>query len=149
MCPVHAKLLPPNELDAITGWQGCYGDQRIQMSNICEVFFKTGFPHCGFYSSLTVQPQVLSRAHSKPLFLCQSAGTQSLWLWKAGEPGEAFNSCPVTAPSLHGFPLYMDMFCFNSSFLLAALSVAQRGTHLLFIGTYLGKGRNPIFLSNP
>lgn len=60
-----------------------------------------------------------------------------------------FNPCPVIAPSLHGFPLYMDMFCFDSSFLLAALSVAQRGTHSLFIGTYLGKERNPMFLSNP
>lgn len=62
---------------------------------------------------------------------------------------KAFNPCPLTAPSLHGFPLYMDMFCFSSFFLLAALSVAQRGTYSLFIGTYLGKGRNPMFLSNP
>lgn len=61
---------------------------------------------------------------------------------------EAFNPCPLTAPSLHGSPLYMDMFYFHSSFLLAALSAAQQGTNSLLIGTYLGKGRNPIFLSN-
>lgn len=68
---------------------------------------------------------------------------------KSTHSGKAFNPCPLTAPSLHGFPLYMDMFCFSSFFLLAALSVAQRGTYSLFIGTYLGKGRNPMFLSNP
>lgn len=63
--------------------------------------------------------------------------------------GEAFNPCPFPAPSLHSSPLYMDMFYFHSSFLLAALSVAQQGTNSLLIGTYLGNGRNPIFLSNP
>lgn len=63
--------------------------------------------------------------------------------------GEAFNPCPLPAPSLHSSPLYMDMFYFHSSFLLAALSVAQQGTNSLLIGTYLGNGRNLIFLSNP
>lgn len=63
--------------------------------------------------------------------------------------GEAFNPCPLAAPALPDFPLYMDMFCIRSSFLLAALSAAQQGTNSLLIGTYLGKGRNPIFLNNP
>lgn len=38
----------------------------------------------------------------------------------------------------------MDMFYFHSSILLDALSAAQRGTSSLLLGTYLGKGRNPI-----
>lgn len=63
--------------------------------------------------------------------------------------GEAFNPCPLPAPCLRSSPLYMDMFYFHSSFLLAALSAAQQGTNSLLIGTYLGSGRNPIFLSEP
>lgn len=150
-----------------------------EMGNICEVFFKrfflivalapvissalminvdflfTLFPNVGKWGTKRFNSFIDGSAASaqswfqQTLFLCQSAGTRGLCPWKAGEPGEAFNPCPLTAPSLHGFPLYMDMFCFNSSFLLAALSVALRGTHSLFIGTYLGKGRNPMFLSNP
>lgn len=63
--------------------------------------------------------------------------------------GEAFNPCPLSAPFLHSSPLYMDMFYFYSSFLLAALLAAQQGTNSLLIGTYLGNRRNPIFLRNP
>ncbi len=51
---------------------------------------------------------------------------------ESAHSGEAFNPCPLPAPSLHSSPLYMDMFYFHSSFLLAALSVAQQGTNSLF-----------------
>lgn len=97
---------------------------------------------------LTAQLPVLSHAQSRPPFCVGLQGLGFMCV-KSTHSGKAFNPCPLTAPSLHGFPLYMDMFCFSSFFLLAALSVAQRGTYSLFIGTYLGKGRNPIFLSNP
>lgn len=62
--------------------------------------------------------------------------------------GEAFNPCPLPFPSLYSSPLYMDMFYFHSSCLLAALSAAQQGTNSVLIGTYLGNVRNLIFLSN-
>lgn len=68
---------------------------------------------------------------------------------ESSHSGEAFNPCPLPTPSLHSAPLYMDMFYFRSSCLLAALSAAQRGTNSILIGTYLGNVRNPIFLSNP
>lgn len=103
----------------------------------------------GFNSFIASSAASAQSCSQQSLSLWQSAGTPGFRPWKAGEPEAAFNPCPLPAPSLHGFPLYMDMFCLNSSFLLAALSAAQRGTHSLFIGTYLGKGRNPVFLSNP
>lgn len=61
---------------------------------------------------LTVQLPVLSHA-------------QGFMPVESTHSGKAFNPCPLAAPSLRGFPLYMDMFCFSSSFLLAALSVTQ------------------------
>lgn len=61
---------------------------------------------------------------------------------------EAFNPCPLPVPSLYSSPLYMDMFYFHSSCLLAALSAAQQATNSILIGTYLGNVRNLIFLSN-
>lgn len=178
---VHVFVTPlqPNRLEAITGRQGCYGDQWSQRwATSVRCFSRQGFLIVGLspvissawminldflftlfpnvskhgtwtdfekdlFPLLTVQLPVLSCSH---LFLSQSAGTRGLCPWKAGEE---FNPCLVTTPSLHGFPLYKDMFCFSSSFLLAALSVAQQGTRSLFIGTYLGKGRNPMFLSDP
>lgn len=122
-----------------------FGDKRSVSNAALEPFFETDL-----ILLLPVELPALSPAHSRAsLSLRQSAGTPGFRPWNAGEPGAAFNPCPLPAPSLHGFPLYMDMFCLNSSFLLAALSAAQRGTHSLFIGTYLGKGRNPVFLSNP
>lgn len=68
---------------------------------------------------------------------------------ESSHSGETFNPWPLPAPSLHSYPLYMDMFYFHISFLLAALSAAQQGINSLLIGTYLGNGRNPIFSSNP
>lgn len=56
--------------------------------------------------------------------------------------GEAFNPCPLPVPSVYSSPLYMDMFYFHSSCLLAALSPAQRGTNSILIGTYLVNVRN-------
>lgn len=104
-------------------------------------------------SSTIVQLPILNHAHSMPLLVSISRDSGTLFTgfmpMENTHSGEAFNPCPLTAPSLPGFPLYMDMFCIHSSFLLAALSAAQQGTKSLLIGTYLGKGRNPIFLNNP
>lgn len=175
---VHVFVTPlqSNRLEAVPGRQGCHGDQRSQRwatsvvcfsrqaflvaasssvassASVINVAFQTRHLNRfwnrfnSFIASSAASAQSCSQ---QSLSLWQSAGTPGFRPWKAGEPGAAFNPCPLPALSLHGFPLYMDMFCLNSSFLLAALSAAQRGTHSLFIGTYLGKGRNPVFLSNP
>lgn len=105
-------------------------------------------------SRAIVQLPALNHAHSRPSGRVsqRGLGDSSLGLhqWKALILGKRLTpapSCSAPAPSLLGSPLYMDMFYFYSSFLLAALSAAQQGTNSPLIGTYLGNVRNPIFLS--
>lgn len=108
------------------------------------------FKSCSFFLGNSRSACAPSRSRSA-LLLCRSAGMggggllAGLGPEESTDSGETFNPCPLPAPSPHSSRLYMDMFYFS----LLPCRQLSRAKSSLFRGTYLGRGRNPLFLSNP
>lgn len=101
-----------------------------------------------------VQLPMLNHAHTRPASCVSQRGLGDSFTGfrpvESTHSGEAFNPCPLPAPSLHSSPLYMDMFYFHSSFLLVALSAAQQGTDSLFNRYLFGQWeKSHFFFSKP
>lgn len=103
----------------------------------------------GVISTLIVQLPILNHAHSMP-YACVNQQGLFCWVYANGKHilGKHLTPAPLLLPLSPAFLSIWTCSVSTGSFLPAALSAAQQGTNSLLIGTYLGKGRNPIFLNN-